>query len=48
MKSTIKKNQSIKTMPDGVWESSRPKKEKPTTTPLSDLQGNGYIKKKTQ
>ena len=39
------KNQSIDTIPEGVWESSRPADRKPARTPASpttDLQGNGY------
>ncbi len=40
------KKKPIHTIPDGVWESSRPKTEnnntKNTSTPSTDLQGNGY------
>ncbi len=43
MKTTDKKK-PINTIPEGVWESSRPtpKNKKKTTTPSTDLQGNGY------
>lgn len=44
MKMTEKKK-SVDTIPKGVWESSRPEKEKEekvTVTQTTDLQGNGY------
>lgn len=44
MKATDKKK-PVNTIPEGVWESSRPtpaKNSKKTTTPSTDLQGNGY------
>ncbi len=53
MKITNKK-ESVNTMPDGVWESSRPTKNKDNDknsafTVSTDLQGNGYpIKKQNQ
>lgn len=44
MKFTDKKK-PVKTIPHGVWESSRPKqprdKDNPSS-PTTDLQGNGY------
>lgn len=41
------KDKSIHTVPDGVWESSRPNdsKDKSKCTVSTDLQGNGYPKK---
>ncbi len=41
------KKKPVKTIPDGVWESSRPVKTKKDKndepfTPSTDLQGNGY------
>lgn len=43
MKLTDKKK-PIKTIPKGVWESSRPDKDKKenVSTPSTDQQGNGY------
>ena len=44
MKFTDKKK-PVKTIPHGVWESSRPDQNKEKNSPLSpstDLQGNGY------
>lgn len=45
MKITDKKK-PINTIPNGVWESSHPVKDKPKGkdpfTPTTDLQGNGY------
>lgn len=45
MKMTDKKK-PIKTMPDSIWESSNPIKDKSrpesTSTVTTDLQGNGY------
>lgn len=43
MKKTEKDN-PVKTVPKGVWESSRPQKGKDKTTcsVTTDLQGNGY------
>lgn len=35
------KKEEIKTIPAGVWESSRPKKTKEEGS-TTDLQGNGY------
>lgn len=35
------KDKPIKSMPEGVWESSRPNKSKGKDT-NTDLQGNGY------
>ena len=34
--------ESIKVIPEGVWEATRPKQEKDKCTPATDLQGNGY------
>lgn len=42
------KDKPIKTMPKGVWESSRPdsnKEKASSATESTDLQGNGYPKK---
>ncbi|MBO4998052.1 MAG: hypothetical protein J6D02_08650 [Lachnospira sp.] len=39
------KKKPVKTIPNGVWESSRPEQPKEKNSPLSpstDLQGNGY------
>lgn len=50
MKVTDKKK-SIQTIPKGVWESTRPVPDKEKSTPASettDLQGNGYPKKKSK
>ena len=47
MKITDKKK-SIKTVPKGVWESTRPdsgKNKSDSFTKTTDLQGNGYTKK---
>ncbi|MFT3983062.1 MAG: hypothetical protein QM697_04100 [Lachnospiraceae bacterium] len=41
------KNKPIKSMPDGVWESSRPRKT-PGKDTNTDLQGNGYPTKHPQ
>lgn len=41
------KDKPIKTIPKGVWESSRPvpdKEETSSATESTDLQGNGYPK----
>lgn len=40
MKETEKKK-PVKTLPEGIWESSKPVK-KQVKTPSTDLQGNGY------
>ena len=45
-----KKKKPIKTIPDGVWESSRPVSDKGktnTATNSTDIQGNGYPKKQS-
>lgn len=50
MKITDKKK-PIKTIPDGVWESSRPdsgKNKSDTDLKSSDLQKNGYPKKQSR
>ncbi|MBO5092910.1 MAG: hypothetical protein J6C33_00975 [Lachnospiraceae bacterium] len=50
MKITDKKK-PVDTIPKGVWESSRPasgKGEKKSSTPSSDLQGNGYPDKQNK
>lgn len=42
------KDKPIKTIPKGVWESSRPdsdKEKSSTATEYTDLQGNGYPQK---
>lgn len=42
---TSEKKKPVKTIPDGVWESSRPSqkdKRKDNPTVVTDLQGNGY------
>lgn len=42
------KNKPVKTIPKGVWESSRPvtdKEKSSSATETTDLQGNGYPKK---
>lgn len=47
----VEKNKPIHTMPEGIWESSRPApdKEKPSTaTESTDLQGNGYPEKESR
>ena len=39
------RNKTIKTIPSGVWESSRPKKDNNNNNknqPSTDIQGNGY------
>lgn len=39
------RNKTIKTIPSGVWESSRPNKnknKKDKFQPSTDMQGNGY------
>lgn len=39
------RNKTIKTIPSGVWESSRPNKNKNKNDkfqPSTDMQGNGY------
>lgn len=39
------KNKPVKTIPKGVWESTRPVNDKENpgqTTETTDLQGNGY------
>ena len=49
MKITEKKK-PIKTIPDGVWESSRPvssKNKSDSSTNSTDIQGNGYPKKQS-
>ena len=38
----------INTIPDGVWESSRPQKHNTTQTKTNDLQGNGYLAEQLQ
>lgn len=50
MKITDKKK-PVKTIPNGVWESSRPVQNKENQTPVSettDLQGNGYPQKQNK
>lgn len=44
MKQVTDKSKSIKTIPDGVWESGKPKKtnNKGKSSVTTDLQGNGY------
>ena len=47
MKATDK-DKSIHTIPNGIWEGSRPSnndKDKSKCTVTTDLQGNGYPKK---
>lgn len=49
MKITDKKK-PVRTIPNGVWESSRPapnKKNQNTASETTDLQGNGYPQNKT-
>lgn len=41
MKETEKKK-PVKTLPEGIWESSKPVKKQIEGTPSTDLQGNGY------
>lgn len=41
MKSTEKKK-PIKTLPDGIWESSSPEPNENKNNITTDLQGNGY------
>ena len=44
----VDKNKPVKTIPDGIWESSHPvsnKDKSNTLTESTDLQGNGYPKK---
>ncbi|MCR5738044.1 MAG: hypothetical protein K6G64_10420 [Eubacterium sp.] len=40
----IRKNKSVKTIPKGIWEGTPPQKKKTTSSPTTDLQGNGYPK----
>lgn len=50
MKITDKKK-PVKTIPNGVWESSRPAQNKENQSPASettDLQGNGYPQKQSK
>jgi len=49
MKSTDK-DKSIKTIPKGVWESSRPEKDDNSgkSSASTDLQGNGYPPKQSK
>lgn len=50
MKITDKKK-PVKTIPKGVWESSRPEEDKEKTssaTQTTDLQGNGYPVKQNE
>lgn len=43
------KNKPVKTIPKGVWEGSKPEKEKSNSASLTtDLQGNGYPKKQQE
>lgn len=45
------KDKPIKTMPKGVWESSRPDSDKEksgSATESTDLQGNGYPQKSSK
>lgn len=45
------KDKPIKTIPKGVWESSRPdseKKKSDSATETTDLQGNGYPQKSSK
>lgn len=45
---TTEKKKPINTVPDGVWEASKPQKgQKTSSTPDTDLQGNGYPIKKS-
>ena len=50
MKPITDRNKSIKTVPQGVWEGSRPKKEDHSekASTGTDLQGNGYPVKKNR
>lgn len=41
-KNVTDKNKSIKTIPKGVWESSRPSDKRSKSSKSTDLQGNGY------
>lgn len=50
MKMTNKKK-PVKTIPDGIWESSRPassKNKSDSTAKSTDIQGNGYPKKQSK
>ena len=50
MKITDKKK-AVKTIPDGVWESSRPASDKnksDSTAQSTDIHGNGYPKKQSR
>ena len=50
MKMTDKKK-AVKTIPDGVWESSRPASDKnksDSTAKSTDIQGSGYPKKQSR
>lgn len=44
MKKTSAKKEAIKTMPKGIWESSKPKTSQDCgqSSCKTDLQGNGY------
>lgn len=45
------KKKPVNTIPKGVWESSRPEKDKEQTsssTQTTDLQGNGYPGKQSK
>lgn len=41
MRETEKKK-PVKTLPESIWESSKPVKKPIKGTPSTDLQGNGY------
>lgn len=41
-KNATDKNKPIKTIPEGVWESSRPTDKRNKCSKSTDLQGNGY------
>lgn len=50
MRNAADKNQGIHTIPEGIWEGSRPagKEEGNKCTVTTDLQGNGYPTEKKE
>lgn len=45
------KRKPVKTIPKGVWESSKPapdKEQATSVTKSTDLQGNGYLEKQSK
>lgn len=49
MEKATNKTKSTDTIPEGVWEATRPvKKDKSKCSVTTDLQGNGYPKKQSK